>query len=247
MRALRAGAGRARGRDRDERADPLDPPAPAPLRDLPRDGAVDALLAHAADRAAGAVRVDEPRPVARPTSSVLADVRAAVGASGRPPALVGLCLSGAGAGAACVMTGALPAPPLIAHHERSPRRRREAQGEEEGPDRRRLKAVGDAARRTRRRACTRPTATPAPTSTPKAKAKATRKTKPVVEKKKTVVDEFGIEGAHARERAGQPTRRDPSSVGGGGLRAETQRRGRRRWWRRRRRRSRAGGEFGIEG
>ena len=39
------------------------------------------------------------------------------GRLGPAAALVGLCLSGVGAGAACVMTGALPAPPIIAHVE----------------------------------------------------------------------------------------------------------------------------------
>ena len=52
VRAPRGGARRARGRDGDERPDALDPPAPAPLRVLPGDRARDALLAHAADRAA---------------------------------------------------------------------------------------------------------------------------------------------------------------------------------------------------
>ncbi len=48
---------------------------------------------------------------------------AASGGGGRigPAAtLIGLCLSGAGAGAACVMTGALPAPPIISHFESKP-------------------------------------------------------------------------------------------------------------------------------
>ena len=40
-----------------QRADRHDPPAPAPLRDVPRGGARPALLAHAADRAAAAVRL----------------------------------------------------------------------------------------------------------------------------------------------------------------------------------------------
>ena len=48
------GAGRRRG---DRAATGRDPPASAPLRDLPRDGARDALLAVAADRAAAAVRL----------------------------------------------------------------------------------------------------------------------------------------------------------------------------------------------
>ena len=43
--------------DGDERAGRLDPPAPAPLRDVPGGGARHALLAHAADRAAAAVRL----------------------------------------------------------------------------------------------------------------------------------------------------------------------------------------------
>jgi RNA polymerase sigma factor (sigma-70 family) len=34
--------------------------------------------------------------------------------------VVGLCLSGVGAGAACVMSGALPAAPILAHHEAKP-------------------------------------------------------------------------------------------------------------------------------
>ena len=57
VRAPRGDADRARGRGRDERAGGRDPPAPAPLRDLPRDGARDALLAVAAARAAAAVRL----------------------------------------------------------------------------------------------------------------------------------------------------------------------------------------------
>jgi hypothetical protein len=43
------------------------------------------------------------------------------GRLGPAAALVGLCLSGVGAGAACVMTGALPAPPIIAHIQSNPK------------------------------------------------------------------------------------------------------------------------------
>ncbi len=50
LRALAAG-------HRDERPGRLDPPAPAPLRDLPRDRARHALLALAAARAGAAVRL----------------------------------------------------------------------------------------------------------------------------------------------------------------------------------------------
>ena len=42
------------------------------------------------------------------------------GRLGPAAALVGLCLSGVGAGAACVMTGALPAPPIIEHVQSKP-------------------------------------------------------------------------------------------------------------------------------
>ena len=52
------------------------------------------------------------------------------GRLGPAAALLGLCLSGVGAGAACVMTGALPAPPIIAHCS-EPREGRGAEGEEE--------------------------------------------------------------------------------------------------------------------
>ncbi len=43
------------------------------------------------------------------------------GRLGPAAALVGLCLSGVGAGAACVMTGALPAPPIIEHVQSKPK------------------------------------------------------------------------------------------------------------------------------
>jgi RNA polymerase sigma factor (sigma-70 family) len=42
------------------------------------------------------------------------------GRFGPAAALLGICLGGVGAGAACVMTGALPAPPIISHLERKP-------------------------------------------------------------------------------------------------------------------------------
>ena len=47
------------------------------------------------------------------------------GRLGPAAALVGLCLSGVGAGAACVMTGALPAPPIIEQLENRPEKRAE--------------------------------------------------------------------------------------------------------------------------
>jgi RNA polymerase sigma factor (sigma-70 family) len=43
------------------------------------------------------------------------------GRLGPAAALLGLCLSGVGAGAACVMSGALPAPPIIAHIQSKPK------------------------------------------------------------------------------------------------------------------------------
>ena len=43
------------------------------------------------------------------------------GRLGPAAALLGLCLSGVGAGAACVMSGALPAPPIIGHIQSKPK------------------------------------------------------------------------------------------------------------------------------
>jgi RNA polymerase sigma factor (sigma-70 family) len=137
------------------------------------------------------------------------------GRFGPAAGLVGLCLTGAGAGAACVMTGALPAAPLIAHHEAKP-----------APVKHKAKKkirIVSTAKPTARSTPEPPPrvyaakATSTPTSTPKPKAKATRKAKPVVHKKKPVVDEFGIEGATpttapAKTAAVATT----SNVGGGG-------------------------------
>ena len=83
------------GGTRDERADGLDPPAPAPLRGLPGDGA-----RRCASRARGGSRCwrrsrGSPRALAL-RRCVQYATRAAAGASGRPPALVGLCLGGGG-------------------------------------------------------------------------------------------------------------------------------------------------------
>ncbi len=66
-----------------ERADGLDPPAPAPLRGVPGDRAPDALLAHATDRAARAVRVDHARALSARGRYTVSPPPTAVGGSGR--------------------------------------------------------------------------------------------------------------------------------------------------------------------
>ena len=111
VRALRGAAlAPLAGGDRDERAGRLDPPAPAPLRDVPRGRARHALLAHAPARAAA------PFGWLSAPALALGRGRRLYALQRRRPVRAGgggargLCLSGAGAGAACVMSGALPAP-----------------------------------------------------------------------------------------------------------------------------------------
>jgi hypothetical protein len=58
------------------------------------------------------------RLVARPEVAMYAS---GGGRFGPAAAVLGICLSGGVAGAACVMTGALPAPPIIAHVSGSPK------------------------------------------------------------------------------------------------------------------------------
>ena len=101
------------------------------------------------------------------------------GRIGPAATLIGLCLSGAGAGAACVMTGALPAPPIISHFESKPAR--------EPPKKKQPAAVAKAKPRPTAEPISTPhtytaaaaTSTPAATATatpvPKKKSKSTRK------------------------------------------------------------------------
>jgi RNA polymerase sigma factor (sigma-70 family) len=164
------------------------------------------------------------------------------GRLGPAAALLGLCLTGVGAGAACVMTGALPAPPIIAHVESKPK--------PEAPKKvavvkRKREPVPPAERISVPRTYTKAaaTATPAPK---KAKAKVARK-RTVAKKSKKVASsgEFGFEGT-----AGSSTGSSPSAAtapiasassasgssggggGGGGVTAAA---------------PKPGGEFGFEG
>ena len=94
MRAHAAGAERARRGDRDERRGRLDPPAPAPLRDLPGDRPRHALLAHAAARAAAAVRL-AGAALSRSDVAVYSASNGG-GRFGPAAAVFGLCLGGGG-------------------------------------------------------------------------------------------------------------------------------------------------------
>lgn len=135
------------------------------------------------------------------------------GRLGPAAALVGLCLSGAGAGAACMVTGALPAPAILAAADKAaptptatptpePRERKRVRtrpaATKNEPPARQYAAV--------------PTRTPTPTpppAKPRVKAKVTS-TKPVTRKAKPT--EFTFEGA---------AKRDAPPTATGGVRAST--------------------------
>jgi RNA polymerase sigma factor (sigma-70 family) len=117
------------------------------------------------------------------------------GRFGPAAALLGICLSGGVAGAACVMTGAVPAPPIIAHITSKPPKT-------EAPKRVESKQREPAARVAR--ATPTPLATPFPRATPTPtpqRVKTVRKRVKAAEKKKTTPaaaasrDEFTFEGA----------------------------------------------------
>jgi len=159
------------------------------------------------------------------------------GRLGPAAALLGICLSGVGAGAACVMTGALPAPPIVAHLDGEP----EPSAPAKKPAVTRPREPARTARAT-------PTATPraivtaTATATPeRVKAKVTRKRSAVTSKKaKTTSEEFNFEGsgsppAPATSSAPVASAASASGGGGGGGRAASAPKGA------------SGGEFGFEG
>jgi RNA polymerase sigma factor (sigma-70 family) len=136
-------------------------------------------------------------------SEVTTTMYAASGGGGRlgpAAALVGLCVSGVGAGAACMMTGALPVAPIIAHVQSAPKP--EAPKQKVAP----AKKKHTPARPPERIAVPRtlPATTPTPTPAP-VKAKVASK-KRVVKKQSTPktpsAGEFGFEGSAATASAG---------------------------------------------
>jgi hypothetical protein len=169
------------------------------------------------------------------------------GRFGPAAAVLGICLSSVGAGAACVMSGALPAPPLIAHLQSKP--------EAGAPVVK--KVVAKRKPPAARVAQTTPTstpyayATPAPTVTVKPQRVKTKTVRTKVAKRKVTLaakrgagGEFGFEGkggsaaappsapvASAASAGGGSGSQSSSSGGGGAAKAS----------------SSTGGEFGFEG
>ena len=121
------------------------------------------------------------------------------GRLGPAAALVGLCLSGVGAGAACVMTGALPAPPIIAHVSEPPAKAEKAKAKKKrvvvSSPARREPVVAELTSMPRQSAPPAPTATAAPKAR-RAKAKLPRKSESSPKRRAKVATngEFGFEG-----------------------------------------------------
>ena len=138
------------------------------------------------------------------------------GRFGPAAALLGICLSGGVAGAACVMTGALPAPPLIAHIKSEPKRPE--------PPKRVVTRSARRRRRGRRRRPPTPFATPRPVATATAtpqRVKTVRKhVKAATGKKRpaaTAAREFDFEGTGGSGSAApEAPRASAASTGGAG-------------------------------
>lgn len=118
------------------------------------------------------------------------------GRLGPAAAILGICVSGVGAGAACVMTGALPAPPIIAHSsapEPTPAPRKASKPRKRAPAPRRAEPLSEP-----RRVVTAAAATPTPAATAAPKrerSKPARRERPKQRDAKRDDGEFGFEGS----------------------------------------------------
>ena len=168
------------------------------------------------------------------------------GRLGTAASIVGLCLTGAGAGAACVMTGALPAPAIIASVDRpeptsTPAPKRKAPAKPKVVKPKPAKAEVELPARTYAAVAT-PTPTP-PAVKPKAKVKRTaskpKRKLPIAKQKQ----EFSFEGTPSPAEPAPSTRVTASaaSAGGGGSSAPAKSGGGGAAT------SKATGEFGFEG
>jgi RNA polymerase sigma factor (sigma-70 family) len=138
------------------------------------------------------------------------------GRLGPAAAVLGVCLSGGLAGAACVVTGALPAPPIIAHVSREPERPQPPQRvvRKKPP---RAHAATATPTATPSAPVATATATPARVQTVRKRVKApTRKKRRAVAK--TSRTEFGFEGGGSSTGSTAPpvAKASAASVGGGG-------------------------------
>jgi RNA polymerase sigma factor (sigma-70 family) len=143
------------------------------------------------------------------------------GRFGPAAAVLGICLSGVGAGAACVMSGALPAPPLIAHLQSKPEAK--APVAKKVVVKRKPHAPARIAQATPTpRVYAPPTATATPqrvkTKTARERTKVTRKKTPVAKSPSTT--EFTFEGsggsAGSSSSGGSGPVASAASTGGGG-------------------------------
>lgn len=141
------------------------------------------------------------------------------GRLGPAAAIVGLCVSGVGAGAACVMTGALPAPPIIAHVEPRPEAekpeppKRKPARREERP-RPKAEPISEPRLYTARAT---PTATPAPKRVKAKPARKATKTRSPAKAAGAKAEEFGFEGTGAAPAPSAPVA-SAANAGGGGSR-----------------------------
>jgi len=147
------------------------------------------------------------------------------GRLGPAAALVGLCLSGVGAGAACVMTGALPAPPIIAHSSEPSEKAEATKAKKKrvvgSSPARRKPVVAELTSMPRQSAPPAPTATAAPKAR-RAKAKVTRKGESSPKRRANVANgEFGFEstggsGGSTSGAGSAPIASAAGANGGGG-------------------------------
>jgi len=143
------------------------------------------------------------------------------GRLGPVASLVGLCLGGGVAAGACVMTGALPAAPLIAHHDAKPAPKpvKQKPAAKKKPSRP-IKTPASTPTVTARLAASTPVATSTPAAKKRVvKAKAASKPKRVVHKPKKPTGDFdsGFEGQAATVPAAKSGAvASTASVGGGG-------------------------------
>jgi RNA polymerase sigma factor (sigma-70 family) len=141
------------------------------------------------------------------------------GRLGPAAAAIGLCLSGVGAGAACIATGALPPPPLIADSEPAAEPQKANKPERSTPRREPARRPVPAPTRTAPVHLATSTPTPAPTAAPRPKRVKQATPRPKVKAKQASRTEFDFEnkaGSPAPVATRAPVIARAARVGGGG-------------------------------
>lgn len=139
------------------------------------------------------------------------------GRLGPAAALVGLCLSGAGAGAACMMTGALPAPAILASAEHAPKPAPTPEGKRAEPKRVKVKPASTK-REPAPRVYAAVTRTPTPTATPPAARRTAKVRAPraKVIPRRPKRKEFTFESDPAPKPTAAPVTASAATASGGG-------------------------------